>query len=57
MTPHRKRGEPFIQWKHPDGPMLVCCDGTLHWLTLKERIYFKFGWTDLILLNFEYEGK
>ena len=57
MTPHRKYGEPFIKWKHVDGPYLVCRDGTGHWLTYWERICYKLGWTDLVLLNFKYEGK
>lgn len=57
MAQHRKYGLPYIQWKHPDGPMLVCRNGVLHWLTYWERICYKFGWTDIVLLNFKYEGK
>ena len=57
MTPHRKYGEPFIKWKHVDGPYLVCRDGTGHWLTYKERIMLYFKLTSVIELNFKYERK
>lgn len=38
-TPQR----PSVQWNHVDGPMLRCCDGSIHWLTLKERFLIWIG--------------
>jgi hypothetical protein len=32
-----KPKRPWVQWSHVDGPLLHCCDGSLHWLTWKER--------------------
>jgi hypothetical protein len=32
-----------VQWKHVDGPMLCCCDGSIHWLTWKERFLLWIG--------------
>jgi len=43
--------EPFINWKHIDGPLLICRDGHLHWLTLWERFQYHFGLTDLYALE------
>jgi hypothetical protein len=34
---------PWVQWKHVDGPMLCCCDGSIHWLTWKERFLLWIG--------------
>lgn len=39
-------GEPFINAKHVDGPLLIYSDGQLHWLTWRERIAHAFGLTD-----------
>ena len=38
--------EPFIQWNHIDGPLLVRSDGRLHWLTWGERFRVWLGLTD-----------
>ena len=37
---------PWIKAKHIDGPMLHFSDHQCHWLTIWERIQFRFGWTD-----------
>jgi hypothetical protein len=37
---------PSISPNHIDGPLLHFSDGQMHWLTLWERIQFRFGWTD-----------
>ena len=35
--------EPFIDWKHVDGPLLICSTGNLHWLTLGDRFRLWVG--------------
>lgn len=45
---------PYINWKHVDGPLLICSDGTLHWLTWFERILLAFGSTDEYALDAKY---
>jgi len=42
---------PYIVWKHIDGPLLVCKDGTPHWLTLRERFLLFIGKTTIEELN------
>lgn len=37
--------QPFINWRHIDGPMLHLRDGRIHWLTLWERIQYRLGLT------------
>lgn len=43
--------EPSINWKHVDGPMLICRDGTIHWLTIWERLQFRLGFIDIDYLD------
>jgi hypothetical protein len=50
-----RHGEPFIQWKHVDGPMLVCSDGQIHWLTWRERFLLWLGLTDAKKLDQSWE--
>jgi hypothetical protein len=38
-----KPQRPFVQWNHIDGPLLCRCDGTMHWLTWKERFLLWLG--------------
>lgn len=38
-----KPQRPSVQWNHVDGPMLRCCDGSIHWLTWKERFLIWIG--------------
>ena len=45
---------PAIKWNHIDGPLLTCSDGTLHWLTVQERLWMKFGFTNIDQLNDKY---
>ena len=40
-------GQPFINWKHIDGPLLYARDGQLHWLTLWERFCMWIGVDDI----------
>ena len=35
--------KPSIVWNHVDGTLMTCRDGTLHWLTLIEKLFFKIG--------------
>ena len=37
---------PHIQMNHIDGPVLYLACGTMHWLTILERVQLHFGWTD-----------
>ncbi len=47
-------GNPSIVWKHIDGPLLICRDGTIHWLTTRERIWMKLGLTNIDQLETKY---
>lgn len=33
----------YIKWNHIDGPMLICKNGTIHWLTIMERLLLYFN--------------
>lgn len=49
--------EPFINWKHVDGPLLCTSDCGLHWLTYRERIQLFFGRTDIHALDRKHQRK
>lgn len=51
----REKSEPRIQYNHVDGPLLTCSDGTLHWLTMKERMWLHFGFTSVAALDDKYK--
>lgn len=38
-----KPERPWVQWNHVDGPVLICCNGAMHWLTWKERFLIWIG--------------
>lgn len=42
---------PHLQRNHVDGPLLVCRDGTLHWLTGAERLWLRLGFTSITKLD------
>lgn len=44
----RQFGKPSIKWHHIDGPLLVCSDGTPHFLTFFDRLWL---WCGLITVN------
>ena len=46
--------QPFINWKHIDGPLLYCSDGQLHWLTWRERFRLFFKFADIHDIDFEH---
>lgn len=46
--------EPYIKWKHTDGPVLTCSDGSMHYLTWIEQLQFKFRFTNIEKLNRKY---
>lgn len=46
--------KPHINWKHVDGPLLCCRDGTPHWLTMQERIWMRLGLTNIEQLDRRY---
>jgi hypothetical protein len=43
--------EPHIVWNHIDGPLLRCRNGSIHWLTWRERIRMWFGLDDIYSWN------
>lgn len=47
----REPGFPQVQWNHVDGPLLICSDGTPHWLTFLERGLLFFGLTTVKKLD------
>ena len=46
--------QPHIVWNHIDGPLLCCRDGTLHWLTVTERLWLRMGVTNINQLDEKY---
>lgn len=48
--------KPHIVKDHPDGSFLVCHDGTLHWLTLHEKLMLKLGVFTIESLDAKYNG-
>jgi hypothetical protein len=46
--------EPYIKWKHIDGPLLVCRNGAMHWLTWGDRIRMWAGLDDIYSLERKY---
>lgn len=51
MISYPIENRPHINWKHIDGPLLTCRDGTPHWLTYRERIAMFFGRTTIEALE------
>jgi len=52
MTTQRAPGaEAHINWTHIDGPLLVCSDGTLHWLTKIEKLWARLGFVSVTQLD------
>lgn len=49
--------KPYIKWDHTDGPLLVCADGTPHWLTLWESLCVRAGILKLDRLDRKYNSK
>lgn len=45
--------QPHINWSHIDGPLLICSNGLLHWLTWRERLRLWLGWADIHDIDFE----
>ena len=37
---------PWVMVGHIDGPLLHFSDGQMHWLTIWERVQYRYGWTD-----------
>jgi hypothetical protein len=46
--------EPFINWKHIDGPLLILRNGELHWLTWIDRFQLYFRLTNIYKLERKY---
>jgi hypothetical protein len=51
MLGYPKDSKPSIRWKHIDGPLLICSNGAVHWLTLYERLCLVFNCTTIEKLN------
>jgi hypothetical protein len=45
---------PFIRWHYIDGPVLICSDGTVHWLSLIEIICLKLKIKTIADLDMKY---
>ena len=54
MIQYPEDSEPHIQWTHIDGPLLICRDGSPHWLTMIERLFVKTGITTIEQLDEKY---
>jgi len=46
--------KPSIVWNNVDGAFMTCRDGTLHFLTLLEKLFLKTGITTLDQLDSKY---
>ncbi|CAB4129891.1 hypothetical protein UFOVP116_165 [uncultured Caudovirales phage] len=51
MLGYPKDSKPIIQWKHIDGPLLICSNGLVHWLTIFEQLMLMVGATSIEKLN------
>ena len=47
---------PRINWHHVDGPLLICRDGTLHWLSKSEILWVYMGFTSIEQLDNTYSN-
>lgn len=54
MISYPEDSKPHIQWDHVDGPLLVCRDGTHHWLTKVEKLWLRMGFTNINQLDNNY---
>lgn len=50
----REASSPSINWKHVDGPLLTCSDGSLHWVTTWERLLLRGGHLSIEILDQKY---
>jgi len=48
---------PHINWNHVDGPLLVCGDGCLHWLTPIEALMARIGLSSVERMERKYNDK
>jgi hypothetical protein len=48
------KSAPRIQLNHVDGPLLICSDGTMHWLSMFERLWLRLGLTTIDRLDTKY---
>ena len=46
--------EPYIRWYHIDGPLLICRNGAMHWLTWSDRFWMWLGRDDIYALERKY---
>jgi hypothetical protein len=56
MVGYPEDSKPHIQWNHIDGPLLFCADGSIHWLTLLERLYMRIGILTIEELDLKYRN-
>ena len=51
MISYPAGSQPHVNWKHIDGPLLTCRDGTPHWLTFRERLSLWLGLTNIYAIE------
>ena len=56
MIPHPPTDDPMIVWNHVDGPLLICKDGTPHWLSLFERLMVRANMMTITHLDQKYNS-
>jgi hypothetical protein len=54
MIQYTADSKPHIKWNHIDGPLLVCRDGIPHWLTMREQLWLRMGFTNINQLDEKY---
>lgn len=51
MVSYPNDSMPRIQWTREDGTLLICRDGTQHWLTRAEILWLRLGFTTIEQLD------
>ena len=51
MIAYQNGVKPCVNWSHIDGPMLSCGNGSVRWLTRKERIMLRLRLTTVEKLS------
>ena len=54
MISYPSDSKPRLELNHIDGPLLICRDGTPHWLSFAEVLSLKMGFTNVNQLDEKY---
>jgi hypothetical protein len=54
MIQYPADSKPHIKWHHVDGPLLICRDGTPHWITKTELLWLRMGFMNINTLDEKY---